>query len=74
MHRARLRTATVVGHGSSGAAGGMSVRQQKRVLEEIKQYMYQVIIKRLCLLNVIRLIRGGLRRGCIDMIFFISKL
>jgi len=53
MHRARLRTATVVGHGSSGAAGGMSVRQQKRVLEEIKQYMYQVIIKRLCLLNVI---------------------
>ena len=53
MHRARLRTATVVGHGSSGAAGGMSVQQQKRVLEEIKQYMYQVIIKRLCLLNVI---------------------
>lgn len=47
MQHAGLKTATVVGHGSSGGMGdGMSVRQQKRVLEEIKQFMYQVRTER----------------------------
>lgn len=45
MRSAGLRTATVVGHGGSGTADGMSVRQQKRVLEDIKQYMYQVVTR-----------------------------
>ena len=43
MKRYGLHTTTVVGHGG-GASGekGMSVNQQKRVLEDIKQYKYQV--------------------------------
>ena len=39
-----LRVASVVGHGKTGAsdAAGMNVNQQKRILEEIKQFKYQV--------------------------------
>lgn len=43
MRQLCLNTTCVVGHGGSGAADkGMNVNQQKRVLEEIKQYQYQV--------------------------------
>ncbi|XP_053384999.1 uncharacterized protein LOC123536219 [Mercenaria mercenaria] len=45
MRQLGLNTTCVVGHGGSGAADkGMNVNQQKRVLEEIKQYKYQVIV------------------------------
>lgn len=45
MCRLGLNTTYVVGHGGSGAADtGMTVNQQKRILEEIKQFMYQVVI------------------------------
>ncbi|XP_060557086.1 uncharacterized protein LOC132717609 isoform X2 [Ruditapes philippinarum] len=45
MRKLGLNTTCVVGHGGSGAADkGMNVNQQKRVLEEIKQYQYQVIV------------------------------
>ncbi|XP_052231910.1 uncharacterized protein LOC127845174 isoform X4 [Dreissena polymorpha] len=45
MQRAGLLTTTMVGHGSTGSsAGGMSVKQQKSVLEEIKQNKYQVVV------------------------------
>ena len=44
MQRMNLRVASVVGHGKTGAsdAAGMTVNKQKRILEEIKQYKYQV--------------------------------
>ncbi|XP_052802389.1 uncharacterized protein LOC128232720 [Mya arenaria] len=46
LQRAGLHTTTMVGHGdgSAGSAGGMSVRAQKEVLEEIKQGKYQVVV------------------------------
>lgn len=46
MRRMNLKVTKVVGHGKTGAndAAGMNVNQQKRVLEEIKQYKYQVIV------------------------------
>ena len=44
MQRMNLRVASVVGHGKTGAsnAAGMTVNEQKRILEEIKRYKYQV--------------------------------
>ena len=45
LQRMNLRVASVVGHGKTGAsdAAGMNVNQQKRILEEIKQFKYQVL-------------------------------
>ena len=44
MQRMNLRVTSVVGHGKTGSeAAGMKVNQQKRILEEIKQYKYQVL-------------------------------
>ena len=43
MGRMNLQVTSVVGHGKTGSeAAGMRVNQQKRILEEIKQYKYQV--------------------------------
>ncbi|KAL3841905.1 hypothetical protein ACJMK2_019994 [Sinanodonta woodiana] len=39
-----LKVACVVGHGSGAADGGMRVNQQKRVLEEIKNHVYQIVV------------------------------
>ncbi|WAR01129.1 DCL2-like protein [Mya arenaria] len=46
LQRAGLRTTTMVGHGdgSAGSAGGMSVRAQRNVLEDIKRGKYQVVV------------------------------
>ena len=45
MQHMNLRVTSVVGHGKTGSeAAGMRVNQQKRILEEIKQYKYQVCI------------------------------
>lgn len=45
MKHLGLNTTYVVGHGGSGAMDiGMNVKQQKRVLEDIKQFKFQVVI------------------------------
>lgn len=45
MKQLGLNTTYVVGHGGGGAPDkGMNVNQQKRVLEDIKQFKYQVIV------------------------------
>ncbi|KAL5007600.1 hypothetical protein ScPMuIL_016406 [Solemya velum] len=36
--------ACIVGHGNGGETGGMRVNQQKRVLEEIRNYNHQIIV------------------------------
>lgn len=42
MKQLGLSTTCVVGHGGSGSEDkGMNVNQQKRVLEDIKQFKYQ---------------------------------
>ena len=43
MQKRGLKTVTVVGHGGGGAPDrGMTVNQQKRTLQEIKEHKYQV--------------------------------
>ncbi|KAK3593951.1 hypothetical protein CHS0354_040685 [Potamilus streckersoni] len=39
-----LKVVCVVGHGSGTADGGMRVNQQKKVLEEIKNHVYQIVV------------------------------
>lgn len=43
MQSLGLHTTHVVGHGGSGTSDkGMSVNQQRKIMEEIKDYKYQV--------------------------------